>query len=315
MKNLYWTLLLALGVAVTSCDKVSKIYEPKTYDTELDMTLYPGNWQDYLDTKWPNFDTITASSVRNLLIEDFTGHNCAYCPAAAAAAHAVHNNNPTRVFVSSIHSSNNGISSFQAVKPAYPVDFMNEQGLELGEFFGAIPSSGFFGNPAVGCSRIPRSGGEIYYLSGSLASEVASALNTSLKVKIKSKINYFEQTKGAFLHTEIEVLDPALTNLGTVAIIQQDSLIAPQNVEGDRIEDYVHRDIHRKHVTNSLWGVTLTNDFKKENGKYYVDYSFVVPNELTVDNSVSHDVSNMHVLVYVYDKTTYEVYQVVKSRF
>jgi hypothetical protein len=46
------------------------------------------------------------------------------------------------------------------------------------------------------------------------------------------------------------------------------------------------------------------------NGKYYINYSFVVPNQL--DGVYSPE--NMHVLIYVYDKTTFEIYQVIKQK-
>ena len=46
------------------------------------------------------------------------------------------------------------------------------------------------------------------------------------------------------------------------------------------------------------------------NGKYYVNYSFVVPDQL--DGTYNAD--NMHVLVYVYDMTTLEIYQVIKQK-
>ncbi|NGF75999.1 hypothetical protein G5B10_08925 [Fluviicola sp. SGL-29] len=307
--------LLIILIAV-SCDKVEKIYPPSSYNTELDVSLYPGNWQTYLDTEWPDFDTITASTQRNVLIDDFTGHNCQYCPAAATAAHNIHSQYPQRVFVSSVHSSPTGITGFQAVNAQYPVDFTNAQGLELGQFFGAMPSSGFFGNPSVGSNRIQVEGGtELFYPSGILSSQVNNALNTTLKVAMKADVNYYAQTKGAFLHTEIELLDASLTNLGTIVVLQQDSLIAPQNVNGTYTPNYVHRDIHRKHITNNLWGRTLTDDLKNENGKYYLDYSFVVPDVLTLDGSASHDPGNMHLLIYVYDKTTYEIYQVLRKTF
>lgn len=316
MKYLAHIGLIFSIILITSCDKVEKIYPQSTYDTELDMTLYPGDWQTYLNNEWPNFDEITASTTRNVLIDDFTGHNCQYCPAAATVAHGLHTQHPQRVFVSSVHASPTGITGFQAVNGQYPVNFTNAQGLELGQFFGAMPSSGFFGNPSVGSNRIVVSGGtEMFYPSGILTSQVNSAMSSTLKVALKSKLNYYAQTKGAYLHTEIDVLDASLTNLGTVVVLQQDSLVAPQNVNGTYTPDYVHRDVHLKHITNSLWGVTLTDEFKKENGKYYLDYSFVVPNVLTLDGSESHDAGNMHVLIYVYDKTTYEVYQVVKEKF
>jgi hypothetical protein len=46
------------------------------------------------------------------------------------------------------------------------------------------------------------------------------------------------------------------------------------------------------------------------NGKYYVNYSFVVPNQL----DGAYNASNMHVLVYVYDMSTLEIYQVIKQK-
>lgn len=312
----YFGVIALTIFTLVSCDKVEKIYEPSNYDTELDITLYPGDWQTYLDNEWPDFDLITAGTDRNVLIDDFTGHNCQYCPAAATAAHNLHTQYPQRVFVSSVHASPTGITGFQAVNTQYPVDFTNIQGLELGQFFGAMPSSGFFGNPSVGSNRIQVQGGtELFYPSGILASQVNNALGTTLKAALKSKLNYYAQTKGAFLHAEIEVLDPQLTSLGVVIVLQQDSLVAPQNNNGTYVPDYVHRDIHLKHLSNSLWGVTLTDDLKKENGKYYLDYSFALPNVLTLDGTPLHDAGNMHVLIYVYDKTTYEIYQVVKEKF
>jgi len=44
------------------------------------------------------------------------------------------------------------------------------------------------------------------------------------------------------------------------------------------------------------------------NDNYYVNYSFEVPSQL----DGNHNPSNMHVLVYVYDTATLEIYQVIK---
>jgi len=311
-----FTLLFGMG-----CDKVDQIYKPKSYDTELNVTLYPGDWQAYIDNEWPKFDSIALSVQRNVLIEDFTGHNCQFCPIAATVAHELHVAHPDRVFVSSIHASDIGLSGFQAVKKTppneYPVDFTNTNGLALGKFFGNMASSGFSGNPAVGCSRIQlEGGGEIYYPSGNLSSETAKALSDEPKVSIRSHLNYYTSTKGAFLHTAINILDANLSaqNLATVVVLQQDSLIAPQNVLTVWQPDYVHRDIHLQHLNASTWGVTLSEEFKQENDTYFFDYSFVVPNALNIEGNGVYQPENMHILVYVYDKTTYEIYHVVRNK-
>jgi hypothetical protein len=57
------------------------------------------------------------------------------------------------------------------------------------------------------------------------------------------------------------------------------------------------------------FGRTLT-DQDLSNGKYFVNYSFTVPNQL----DGNYNASNMHVLIYVYDKVSNEVYQVIKQK-
>jgi hypothetical protein len=50
-------------------------------------------------------------------------------------------------------------------------------------------------------------------------------------------------------------------------------------------------------------------------GKYYLDYSFILPNQLAQAGvTTTHNAENMHVLIYVYDKVTLEIYQVIKQK-
>jgi hypothetical protein len=248
---------------------------------------------------------------RNVLLEDFTGHKCIYCPAAADLAHALYEANPGRVYPLSLHAGPTGIGDFQVVDVAggYPTDFTNSDGIAIAQYFGAN-DGGFIGNPRGTVSRI-NNGGVIFQSPGAWTGMVANALAQNvLKVNIQSALNYYPSTKGAFLHVEIEKLDPNLTNdLGIVACIVEDSLVGDQKM-GDNSHNtsYVHRDIHRGNLNNTPFGRTLTAS-DLTNGKYYVNYSFVVPNQL----DGAHNASNMHVLVYVYDKVTWEIYQVIKQ--
>lgn len=304
-----------IALLFSGCDKVENIY-PETYNSDLNTALYPGDWNDYVNNEWPDFSTIDATTQRNILLEDFTGHNCQSCPAAAIAVHTQHEQNPERVFVISIHSSPTGSSLFQDVTSQYTVDFTNPVGLEDGIFFGNMAGSGFSANPKVGVSRVPISTGTaMYYAQGVLTQEVPLVLNRPMNVKLKSHVNYYEATKGAFLHTEVEVLDASLTNLGMVVHLVEDSLVAPQNVNGTYTPDYVHRDIHRTNLSGSAFGRTLTSELYDEAaGKYYLNYSFEVPNQLAPQGQTgSYNASNMHLLIYVYDKDTYEILQVVKQ--
>ena len=77
--------IIVLGGVFYSCDHVKNPYPPEV-NLELDTTLYPGLWSDYENNEWPTFSQNTNTN-RNVLIEDFTGHKCVFCPAAADLAH------------------------------------------------------------------------------------------------------------------------------------------------------------------------------------------------------------------------------------
>jgi hypothetical protein len=320
MKKLFYAVIVGLGFIGTSCEHVENPFPPAV-NVDLDTTIYPGNWSDYVANEWPDFTLLPNDDPdRNALIEDYTGHNCTYCPAAAVVAHGLHSSNPTRVFVASIHASPNGMSSFQALNlvQGYSIDFTNENGLDLGTYFGTtLANSGFFANPSGTVNRT-NVAGEYFSGSGNWSTRVNNVLASPLKVSIKAKVNYFESPKkGFFLHTEIEK-DASITNeLGIVVCMMEDSLIGQQSVNGipDPVTDYVHRDIFRGSIDGQTWGRTLTDDLMT-NGKYYVNYSGIVPDQLAPQGqATTHNAENMHLLIYVYDKTTLEIYQVIKKKF
>lgn len=292
----------------TSCDHVENPYPP-TVQTDLDTTLYPGNWSDYLTNEWPVFSQNT-NTFRNVLIEDYTGHKCVFCPAAADLAHQLHSDNPTRVFVASIHSGPTGIGDFQSVSPPeYSTDFTNPQGVEIGTYFGTN-DGGFIGNPRGTVNRY--NNGYVFQSPANWTSLLTNQITQNdLKVNIQSVLNYFASTKGAFLHVEVEKLDQTMSNeLGIVAYIIEDSLVGDQKMsDNSHNSSYVHRDIHRGNVDGLAFGKVLSSDMLI-NSKYYINYSFLVPNQL----DGNYNAENMHVLIYVYDRVTWEIYQVIKQK-
>jgi hypothetical protein len=292
----------------TSCDRITNPYPPQVI-LDLDTTLYPGNWGDYLANEWPNFPTNTNID-RNILIEDYTGHQCIFCPAAADLAHQLELTHEGRVFVSSMHVGPFGVGDFQIVSaPDYPVDFTNPQCVEIGTYFGTN-DGGFSGNPRGTINRF-LSGGNIFQSPNAWTSMVNTMLAENvLKVNMQSALNYYPQTHGAFLHVEVDKIDQQLTNeLGIVAYVLEDSLIGDQKMsDNSHNSSYIHRDIHRGNLNGQAFGRVL-EQADIQNGKYYVNYSFVVPNQL--DNT--YHAENMHLLIYVYDRTTWEIYQVIRQ--
>lgn len=302
-----FAILFGLNL-LPSCDRVTNPY-PVQLCLELDTTLYPGLWSDYITNEWPTF-TPNTNVNRNVLIEDFTGHKCIFCPAAADLAHQLEQANPGRVFVASIHAGPDGIGDFQSVDAEYTVNFTNPDGIAIATWFGTN-DPGFVGNPRGPINRV-NIGGNIFQGPGQWSSLTSTLLTeNNLRVNLQSKLNYFPATKGAFVHVEVDKIDQTLTNdLGIVGYIIEDSLVGDQKMsDNSHNHTYIHRDIHRKNLACMPFGRQLTPG-DLINGKYYVNYSFKVPNQL----DGGFNAENMHVLIYVYDMVTKEIYQVIKQK-
>jgi hypothetical protein len=321
MKRILVASVILIGVVIAgSCDKVTNPY-PKTTSTTLDWSLYPGGDSTaYVNAGlWPTF-TANTNTLRNVMIEDFTGHKCVNCPLATANMEQLIATNPIRIFGVAIHSSANGLGAFQEVDAEFPEELFCDEGLTIGAFFGTIPGSDFIGNPRFCVNRVMANGQYTTNAGSPISNKTTACLASALKVNIQAASNYFASTRGLFLHTEVDKLDQSLTSdLGLVVYVIEDSLIAPQIVQTTNDPDgspdnpnvadgihntYVHREIMRGCIDGKAFGRTLGSADLNANGKYYVNYSYKVPTELEIDN--------MHLVIYVYDKVTLEVYQVIK---
>lgn len=306
MKKIVFVSLfaIALGAVISSCDKVDNPY-PAGGSGELDWSLYPdGDSAHYAQNQWPVF-TPNPNTQRFVLIEDFTGHQCPNCPNTATAVHNKIATDPTRIFGAAIHAGPtvDGMTSFQEITPPnYVEEFFNPDGLAIGAFLGNI-SGGFIGNPRITINRVAQAG-DVTCTAASLNTLCSNILSSQLKVNIQAETNYFPSTRGLFLHTEVDKIDASVTNdLALVVYVIEDSMIAYQKNSGGDIPDYEHEDIMRGCIDGKPLGRTLDAS-DMINGKYYCNYSYKVPNELEIDN--------MHLIIYVYDKVTYEIYQVIK---
>ena len=300
--------IFLFGFLFVSCDHVKNPYPPEV-NLELDTTLYPGLWSDYENNEWPIFSENTNTN-RNVLIEDFTGHKCVFCPAAADLAHALHEADPSRVYIASIHAGPDGIGDFQSVSPPdYPLDFTNPEGVEIGLYFGEN-DGGFPGNPRGTVNRF--NNGTIFQSPTQWTSMVNDQLSSNnLKINIQSELNYYEETKGAFLHVELDPVDANVSeNLGITVYLLEDSLVGDQKMsDNSHNSNYIHRDIHRGNLNASAFGRPVSSE-DLNGDKYYINYSFVVPNQL----DGQYNASNMHLLIYAFNTETWEIYQVIKQK-
>lgn len=313
MKGFLSVVLFSLLV-LTGCDKVEN---PTPVDnvngpTNCGWDAYPdGDSAHYVANAWPTFSPNTNTD-RNVLIEDFTGHDCKYCPIAADIAHQAQVDHLGRVLVASIHSGPTGaMEPLQAPKPgAYFNNFTTADGFAIAYRFGiGLAGSPFNGNPFGAVSRLDHGNGYPVTHPNTWATSVNSMVATNdLKVNIQAASNYYS-TRGLFLHTEVDVLDPSITNeLRIVVYLIEDSLVAAQTLpDGSTDFNYVHRDILRGCIDGKPFGQKLDASNLDANGKHYVNYIYCLPPQ--------YDRENMHLLIYVRDAVTEEIYQVIKHEF
>jgi hypothetical protein len=138
---------------------------------------------------------------------------------------------------------------------------------------------------------------------------VEAALPTALKVNIQSAANYYASTRGMFLHTEIDVLDQSITDdLYTVVYLIEDTIVGPQKMPNNTDNlNYVHKEVMRDCIQSDWKGKQLTSANEVSPGKYRFDYIFELPSQ--------YDPANMHLLIYVRNAATEEIYHVVKQKF
>lgn len=301
-------LLIFFGVLffTAGCDKIDNPYK-QVSSIDLDTSLYPGNWDDYLENEYPEFSNNTNTNV-NVLIEDYTGHKCNNCPPAAILAENIANNNPGRVFVASIHAGPGETFSFQSVNEGgdkYYTDHTNDDGRAYGKEF--ENGFNFWGNPQGTINR-KTVNGELFAFTGTWESRTIDILSeNNLKVNIQSVFNYFESTTGGFLHVEFEKLSNESLDLNAVVYVIQDSLVDWQKMQDNSDNEfYVHKNKHLGSIDGNPWGMPVFNAESSAGDKIILDYSYKLPQNIEKEN--------LHFLIYVYDTDTYEILHVIKQK-
>ena len=299
-----WINLIVFLLVLFSCDKVENAYpEP---DTELDVTIYPGNWNDYITNEYPSF-VENPNQLQNILLEEYTGHTCNNCPNAAIVAHNIASQHPDRVYVASVHAGPGGMTSFQQFSPnddKFFTNHTNPDGLEYGKYF--QNGYNFFGNPQGTVNR-KQVDNKMFDFSGTWSTRVSNLLaNTDIKVRLQSVFNYFETTKGGYLHVELEKNTNISTPINIVVYVVMNEDVDWQVMPDNSYkEDYLHKNKHLGSIDNRPWGKLAFDSGSALGEKIIIDYDYRIPEDITIDN--------LHFLIYAYNTETYEIYQVIKQ--
>ncbi|MGV6862419.1 MAG: Omp28-related outer membrane protein [Putridiphycobacter sp.] len=306
MKKLIYLFSLATISAsiFTSCDKVEQPVKPVI---EIDTTLFTdGNWADY---PWPEFPANTNTD-RNVLIEDFTGHKCIACPAAAELARQIEDANPGRVFVVSIHAGPNGNNTLQepatdcgtATNPnnEFCHDFLTDEGTEYSITLGG---SEFFANPMGMISR-KKYNDALFLQKNSWSTATDDILNTNnLIVNMQAASNFYAGSNGLYLHVQTEFLSDLEGSYNITTYVVDNQIIGTQDSAGVLLEHYHHHNVFLGCIDGQAYGQNVATN-PSAGDIFQTDYAYVLPENTTTDS--------IHFVSYVYDTDNNEILQVIQ---
>ncbi len=260
---------------------------------------------DYVqNVKDPNAEQIKGN--RKVFVEDYTGHKCGNCPAAADTLKYLEKKYPGQVIPLAIHAG-----FFSAVSPTYPTDLRNSIGNAYDSQFGISAA----GNPNGLVNRGGFGSGGFIKAYTSWEGEIAQMLSRAAKFEIKIKNTFV--ASGNNLNTSVTVRSLS-NNAGIyklVVLLSEDSIIAEQLdyrlPSGSQIiSNYEFNHVLRDAI-NSTWGDAIFNSGAVANDSIVKSY-----NNYTIN--AGYNPNKCHVIAYIYDAdssspTYYEVLQVEEA--
>ena len=271
--------LLIVIVVIISCDKIQNV-------------------------KDPNAGAIVGN--RKVFVEDYTGHKCGNCPAAADTLNYLTKKYPGQIVALAIHAG-----FFATTNPSYPTDLRNAVGNAYDTQFGISAA----GNPNGLINRAGFGSGSFIKAYTTWEGEVAQMLSRPAKFEIKIKNNFISSSNKLTTNVTVRSLS---TNTGIyklVVLLSEDSIIAEQldyrlPSGSQLISNYEFKHVLRDAI-NSTWGDLIFTVGTVANDSIVKKYS-------NYNLNSNYKAEKCHVIAYVYDAdpnspTYYEVLQVEEA--
>jgi hypothetical protein len=141
------------------------------------------------------------------------------------------------------------------------------------------------------------------------ASAVAAQLALPPVVYLKPAVTYNSSTRQANISVFVEYVAEGSSSDFLAVYFSEDSIIAPQKDYAQRstypnghVPNYVHRHLFRGTVNNSPWGERITSSTPTAGTKITKNYTWTVP--------AGFDPSKIHVVAFVHNNTTKQIYNV-----
>tara|TARA_B110000444_G_scaffold141349_1_gene132574 strand:- start:1462 stop:2367 length:906 start_codon:yes stop_codon:yes gene_type:complete len=293
MKNLIYSIFIIS--LISSCDIIE---EP------------------YINNNGGGVDTSSNQYVKNILIEDFTGHLCQNCPDAARELEAIHDVYGAQIIGLAIHVGNTFARPYPISQTKFTYDFRSKWGEELDNFFNITDA----GLPKGMINRIgypndhrKDKGQWLSSVGDELSKDVIFGINISSTLL----------TDNAEITINTDALKNTTGNYKLVVCLTENGIINWQKDGTLEDQNYIHNHVLRS-VISSTWGDEVTLDSEINNGDSF-EHSYSInlsdlenfnmdhsANVLFQGNGQAGDwnINNFGIVAYIYDNDNYEILQV-----
>lgn len=285
MKHFILIGMLFALIGVWSCDKVT---EPRVKEPEV------------VGTQFVTKTNTSIAHFKKVLLEDYTGHTCGNCPAAADVAHQLAVKYGDTLVVLAVHAG-----FFAKVKlPEYPASYTTTAGNDWDATF-----IGNAGNPNGMTNRKNYAGNGVVNKETKWPTTVSLALKDPMVVRLDLETKYDTIVRSLSTNIKAKFLSSYPNGTKLSAVLMEDGIVGAQTdyrVSPDLVEDYEFEHMLRKSLNDS-WGVVLKDSPIAANDSVSLAY----PN-VGIENTFND--KKLSLVVFVYDGNTKEVLQVEKLK-
>ncbi len=281
-KKLVYLLFIIASAVFTGCsDKEDPVI--KLDSRYLDNVYGPG----------PEFDVLV-NPEKNVLIEEFTGHKCGFCPPATAMVKAWNAELGERLVPVTIHAG-----TLAAVgSPPFERDFTNPDG----NFYWAQIEGGF--NPSARINRV--TGVQNAYPEPFWRDMIDEELAEAPEVAIQMITSFVSEDGIVNVHTHSQFLNNLSGNYDLVVLLTESKIVSAQedyDQEPSEILDYEHNHVLHDAITPAPGMPLITNP--RANDIVLKSFSY----ELNSNWNPEH----CHVVAFVINRSNGEVLNVVEK--
>lgn len=228
-----------------------------------------------------SFSVTTETTTKNILLEEYTGIHCGYCPQGHALAATLHKATP-KAFIIAVHAG-----SFAEPGSDEP-DFRTEEGTELNSAFGVNSYPSGMVNRHTPEGGTPQLMGRSEWIPFAKTVAVEDA-----PVNLLVESAYDGGTRSLSVHVEgYFTADEQPSEQELCVAWTQDNITGPQS-GANMGDDYVHQHMLRGYIT-PVWGDALEEPVK---GKYFSrDYDVTLPEAV---NGVSVKPGDVNIVAFV----------------